>query len=289
MVEVYNFLDGKHLCNIFASLIVNKINESFPDANTKISVINVRNFFVVKGKTSSDVVLNLSDLLREFCEPYSEELANSIRVFDMILYGQKIELNNIIAEYCDDKNNNYEIQEFVNDQAKLGLYLNLKVDYENNIYYFDCVDSEIEKVQYTILDRYPNATIIKKDFSLETYNSDQFYGLSNNNEKYYHILLRYITNHLFQRGISSKINLRLSSVGSLNEINNESVNLIVGGKFIVNTDWLTSLILDVFPFDYEDLKERFDLNNYLSHKFYVDDNNVSPWEKLDLVTELILI
>ena len=48
MVEVYNFLDGKHLCNIFASLIVNKINESFPEANTKISVINVRNLFGVK-------------------------------------------------------------------------------------------------------------------------------------------------------------------------------------------------------------------------------------------------
>lgn len=289
MVEVYNFLDGKHLCNIFASLIVNKINESFPDANTKISVINVRNFFVVKGKTSSDVVLNLSDLLREFCEPYSEELANSIRVFDMILYGQKIELNNIIVEYSDDKNNNYEIQEFVNNQAKLGLYFNLKVDYENNIYYFDCVDAEIEKVQYTILDRYPNAIIIKKDFSLETYNSDEFYGLSNNNEKYYHILLRYITNHLFQRGISSKISLRLSGFGSLNEINNESVNLIIDGKFIVKKDWLTSLILDVFPFECKDLKERFNLNDYLSHQSYIDENATDPWERLDLVTELILI
>lgn len=289
MVEVYNFLDGKHLCNIFASLIVNKINESFPDANTKISVINVRNFFVVKGKTSSDVVLNLSDLLREFCESYSEELANSIRVFDMILYGQKIESNNIIVEYSDDKNNINEIQQFVNDQAKLGLYFNLKVDYENNVYYFDCIDTEIEKVQYTILDKYPDVKPIKKDFSLETYVSDDFYGLSNNNEKYYHILLRYITNHLFKRGISSNLKLRLSCIGSLDKIDNESINLNVDGKFIVKKDWLTSLILDIFPFEYNDLKERFNLNGYLSHEIYIDDNSTSPWEKLDLVTELILI
>lgn len=289
MVEVYNFLDGKHLCNIFASLIVNKINDSFPDANTNISVINVRNFFVVKGKTSSDMVLNLSDLLREFCETYSEELANSIRVFDMILYGQKIESNNIIVEYSDDKNDNYEIQQFVNDQANLGLFFNVKVDHDNNTYYFDCKESDIDKCQYTILERYPTVKTIKKDFSLETYTSDEFYGLSNNNEKYYHILLRYITNHLFQRGISSKISLRLSSLGSLNEINNESVNLIINGKFIVKKDWLTSLILDVFPFEYKDLKERFNLNGYLSHQSYVDENTIDPWERLDLVTELILI
>ena len=49
VTKYYNFLDGENLCNIFASLIVNKINESFPNANTEISVINVRNFFIIKG------------------------------------------------------------------------------------------------------------------------------------------------------------------------------------------------------------------------------------------------
>ena len=44
-----------------------------------------------------------------------------------------------------------------------------------------------------------------------------------------------------------------------------------------------------FSFEYNDLKERFNLNGYLSHEIYIDDNSTSPWEKLDLVTELILI
>ena len=41
MVELYNNLDGKNLCNIFASVIVNKINDSCVDAITEITVVNV--------------------------------------------------------------------------------------------------------------------------------------------------------------------------------------------------------------------------------------------------------
>ena len=49
-LDVYNLLDGKSLCNIFASVIVNKINDSCVDAITEITVVNVRSFFIIKGK-----------------------------------------------------------------------------------------------------------------------------------------------------------------------------------------------------------------------------------------------
>ena len=65
MIEVSSFLSGKNLCNIFADLVVKKINEVTPDAKTQITVINVRNFFIVKGVTTSDSVINLSDILRK--------------------------------------------------------------------------------------------------------------------------------------------------------------------------------------------------------------------------------
>ena len=76
--EVYNFLDGKNLCNIFASIVVNKINETFPNAKTEITVINVRNFFTIKGRTNSDQVLIISDFFQDFMNKYDEELSNSI-------------------------------------------------------------------------------------------------------------------------------------------------------------------------------------------------------------------
>ena len=54
--EIYNYLDGKSICNIFANLIVNKIHIEVPDAKTEITVNNVRNFFIVKGSTSHNEI-----------------------------------------------------------------------------------------------------------------------------------------------------------------------------------------------------------------------------------------
>jgi hypothetical protein len=286
MIEVYNLLGGKHLCNIFASLIVNKINETFPDANTKISVINVRNFFVVKGNTNSDVVINLSDLLREFCLTYSEELANSIRVFDVINYNTEVDTKNLIISYSESKNNNSTLQTFVDGLVKEGVLLNLKID--DDIIYFDCSEKDLTRCNYDILNNFPLSRSIRKNFDFETYISDEFFGLSNNNEKYYHILLRYITYHLFKKGISSEITYKLSNIGTINEINNENVIFdIVSGKHIVNKDWLVSLILDVFPFELNELKERFDLSQFNGCDLYLGKNELI-WEKLDLADELIL-
>ena len=38
-IEVYNFLDGKNLCNIFASLLVDEIGNGIPNINTDSSVL----------------------------------------------------------------------------------------------------------------------------------------------------------------------------------------------------------------------------------------------------------
>ena len=73
MIEVSSFLSGKNLCNIFADLIVKKINEEFPDAKTQISVINVRNFFIVKGTTTYNEVINLAELFQNYLKKYDKE------------------------------------------------------------------------------------------------------------------------------------------------------------------------------------------------------------------------
>ena len=88
---VYNFLDGNNLCNIFANLIVNKISELVPDSKTEITVVNVRNFFVVMGKTTSDVLINIAEIFQSFLNDYDEELSKKVRVFDIITYNSEIE------------------------------------------------------------------------------------------------------------------------------------------------------------------------------------------------------
>ena len=140
-IEVYNFLDGKNLCNIFASLIVNEINKTFPNANTEITVVNIRNFFIVRGRTTSDVVLNLSDILINFLKSYDDELVNVIKVIDVINYNVEFDNRNMDIGYHSDKlyeKEKLDLQVFVNSHAKNKLYFNVKLEKSNNYLYFDC-------------------------------------------------------------------------------------------------------------------------------------------------------
>ena len=90
-IEFYNFLDGKNLCNIFANLIVKEINNKLPDAKTDILVINVRNFFIVKGTTTYNEVINLAELFQNYLKKYDTELSNKVRVIDSILYNKVVD------------------------------------------------------------------------------------------------------------------------------------------------------------------------------------------------------
>jgi predicted alpha/beta superfamily hydrolase len=72
-IEIYNHLDGNNLCNLFANTIVEKLKENNPNVMVEISVINVRNFFIVRGKTDSDTVLNLTDVISKKLESLKPE------------------------------------------------------------------------------------------------------------------------------------------------------------------------------------------------------------------------
>lgn len=288
MIEVYNFLDGKNICNIFASLIVERINESFPNADTEITVINVRNFFVVKGRTTSTTILNLSDVLREFCLKYNEDLSNTMRVFDIISYGESPTNNHITLTHKEIKDSfKNELTTLVNESYNDGIHFNVKYFKEETTLLYDCKIEQNEIVKTLLKTKYPNITILKSDFTQETYTSDKLYGLSLNANKLYHTLLKYISNHIISRGISSELTLTLNWFNDYKEITNETVNLKISGKHIVKEDWLLSLILDVFPFEYDELKNKF--NSYSYHKEIINEGTELPWNKLDLIRELVLV
>lgn len=288
MIEVYNFLDGKNICNIFASLIVERINESFPNADTEITVINVRNFFVVKGRTTSTTILNLSDVLREFCLKYNEDLSNTMRVFDIISYGESPTNNHITLTHKEIKDSfKNELTSLVNESYNDGIHFNVKYFKEETTLLYDCKIEQNEIVKTLLKTKYPNITILKSDFTQETYTSDKLYGLSQNANKLYHTLLKYISNHIISRGISSELTLTLNWFNDYKEITNETVNLKISGKHIVKEEWLLSLILDVFPFEYDELKNKF--NSYSYHKEIINEGTDLPWNKLDLIRELVLV
>ena len=64
---------------------------------------------------------------------------------------------------------------------------------------------------------------------------------------------------------------------------------ILNDNHTVRTTWLQSLILDVFPFMYKDLVESFDISNYDSTNEVLSPNSKLLWEKLDVVSEMVLL
>jgi hypothetical protein len=287
----YNYLSGKNLCNIFADIIVKELQKESPDVKTEISVINVGNFFVVKGRTSSNKIINITDLLTDYLSNLPNGVSENLRVIDTILYDSSFSFNYLMLNETFEKNSFYDtFTEFVNNHSSNNLFFNCKLDEQNLTILFDCDDKDKDVVKNLITKKFSDFKILKSDFSNETYVSDRFYGLSMNFEKPYHLLLRYIKNHLFQKGISSKLHIGINSDSFYDSIDNNNVNVnLSGSKLIVNEPWLESLILDVFPFKCDEIIEKLDLMNCdLLNDIKSPINNESSWLKLDLMSDIIL-
>lgn len=286
----YNYLDGKNLCNIFANLIVDELQKESPDVKTEISVVNVGNFFVVKGRTTSTTVLNITDIFSNYLKTSTKKSVENLRVIDTLLYNSSFSFNFLNLSEVFEKNTLHEsFDEFVKYHSTNDLFFNCQLDEQNSTILFDCDAKDVEKVNYLIKEKFPNYSTLKVDLSNEIYVSDRFYGLSMNYEKLYHILLLYIKNHLFQKGISSKLVIGIKSNSFYDEIDNLNVSLnLNGSKIIVNQEWLESLILDVFPFRMNEIYDNLNLSECNLLKVLTPTNEQACWQNLDLVSELIL-
>ena len=290
-IEFYNFLDGKNLCNILANLIVNKINDKIPDAKTEISVVNVRNFFIVKGVTSYDKVLNIAELFQNFLKKYDVELSNKVRVIDSVLYNKikeneplniNIYFNKSLESHVSD------LQKKLNGYTKEKIYFNLKIHEDTNHIYYDCQPDQISTT-ITILEKnFPSYTLIKSDFSQEIYISDEVYGLSYDKKLYYYLLWS-IKNHIFKLGLGKSMSCSLYSDVNINEIDNLNVNFILkNDDYIVKKEWLESLILDVFPFKLNEISNIYKSSYCLESNVIGSENNYE-FNKLNYINDFILV
>ena len=290
-IEFYNFLDGKNLCNIFANLIVKEINNKLPDAKTDISVINVRNFFIVKGTTTYNEVINLAELFQNYLKKYDTELSNKVRVIDSILYNKVVDQEplNLKEVFIKSQEKKYQsLQQKLNRYTKEKVYFNFKLQERTNHVYYDCSSEQLSIVITILEEQFPEYVLVKSDFSQEIYISDKVYGLSNNN-RLYHFLLWSIKNHIFELGISKKLDVSLYSDVNINEMDNLTVNFVLhNDNHIVKTEWLESLVLDVFPFDVESLKIKFGNVDDLE-ELIMGTDEVYPFKQLSYSKDFILL
>jgi hypothetical protein len=290
-IEFYNFLDGKNLCNIFANLIVKEINNKLPDAKTDISVINVRNFFIVKGTTTYNEVINLAELFQNYLKKYDTELSNKVRVIDSILYNKVVDQEplNLKEVFIKSQEKKYQsLQQKLNRYTKEKVYFNFKLQERTNHVYYDCSSEQLSTVITILEEQFPEYVLVKSDFSQEIYISDKVYGLSNNN-RLYHFLLWSIKNHIFELGISKKLDVSLYSDVNINEMDNLTVNFVLhNDNHIVKTEWLESLVLDVFPFDVESLNTKFGDIEDLEELIMGTDESY-PFKQLSYSKDFILL
>ncbi len=288
--EIYNYLDGKNIYNIFANLIVNKIHSEVPDAKTEITVNNVRNFFIVKGSTSYDKTIDLSELLREFYTKHYPLKVNDVRVFDLITYNKEIELGsvntNISSNKKYDKKFN-ELQNFVNSNVNKNILFNMKYVESGDVIYYDCKDENISQV-ITILENYfIGTTLLKVDMSNECFISDRIYGLSPN-IRLYDILLINIKNHVLKLGLGENFNCNLNSIKLPQDIENDDMMITLNNNsFKVKNEWLESLILDVFPFELNELNTVF--GNLVDLESYIITGKCEELEETKYMRDFILV
>jgi len=288
MIEVSSFLSGKNLCNIFADLIVKEINKVSPDAITEIKVINVRSFFIVKGFTSSEKIVNVSDILSDLYQGYDENLVKTVRVIDVIIYNKKIDrkLNINIQNNNQTKKIEVNLLVICNKLQKEGYYLNLKVHDKNLFYDFE---HSVEYVHEYICSNFKGYNCIKDDFSNDVYASDLIYGLSDNYEKYYHFLLNKISFNLLSRGFSTSLNLSISSNNNLEDIDSDNINLSIHNKTTINNEKLESLILDIFSFKLSDIKNEFNLSDFDLIDSLTETDYVTCWENYNGTKDLMFL
>jgi len=288
MIEVSSFLSGKNLCNIFADLIVKEINKVSPDAITEIKVINVRSFFIVKGFTSSEKIVNVSDILSDLYQGYDENLVKTVRVIDVIIYNKKIDrkLNINIQNNNQTKKIEGNLLVICNKLQKEGYYLNLKVHDKNLFYDFE---HSVEYVHEYICSNFKGYNCIKDDFSNDVYASDLIYGLSDNYEKYYHFLLNKISFNLLSRGFSTSLNLSISSNNNLEDIDSDNINLSIHNKTTINNEKLESLILDIFSFKLSDIKNEFNLSDFDLIDSLTETDYVTCWENYNGTKDLMFL
>lgn len=290
-IEFYNFLDGKNLCNIFANLIVKEINNKLPDAKTDISVINVRNFFIVKGTTTYNEVINLAELFQNYLKKYDTELSNKVRVIDSILYNKVVDQEplNLKEVFIKSQEKKYQsLQQKLNRYTKEKVYFNFKLQERTNHVYYACSSEQLSTVITILEEQFPEYVLVKSDFSQEIYISDKVYGLSNNN-RLYHFLLWSIKNHIFELGISKKLDVSLYSDANISEMDNLTVNFVLhNDNHIVKTEWLESLVLDVFPFDVESLNAKFGDIDDLEELIMGTDESY-PFKQLSYSKDFILL
>lgn len=152
------------IVNLFSEFILNKFSS---ESLSLIDVADCENFFVIKGKTNQDDVLDIGKIKDEFLDVYSKLL--DIKLFqtiDLIEYSQKLNpINKLELEFYNSENVDYT-------QTQLELY---KID--NKKSYNDSIEIKDSLIN---INNFPHNVSIKMGRLLYYYGKHITYNIPTN-------------------------------------------------------------------------------------------------------------
>lgn len=259
------------IVNKFADYIVKEIDQNL---NSIIEVIYLGNFFIIKGVTEHDKVLDLHELRNSFVDKYHYLLSlhgiDTINFIDVIQYNHKFNETDIDFKFHNSDLIRYH-QEVIDYVLGDNLNPNVEsIEFDGKIKTNLSDDSFIDK----------NCLF---EFSPLSVKSEFPYGHSLKSNRLKLFYSEYIINQIIHLIDTNEITFRFS-----NDKNNEDdLNIRVFSWSMYSEVKIKSLILDVFDFNLNKFKNDF--VNQIDLEYEIENQLVSPkWFVRDRFKDLIL-
>lgn len=259
------------IVNKLADFILKHIDEKH---KTVIEVIYLGNFFIIKGITESDKILNLHEIRNSFTEKYSYLLSlngiDNINFIDVFKYEQKINSNTFDFKFYNSDNLNFH-QKVVDYIKKTNLDFNVEsIDF----------DIEIEKNQSSISEITDDEIINLNEMSIK---SEFPYGYSLGAGRLELFYSEYVVNQIFNLIKTDKLIFRFSNKKNVSG----DLNIKIFSNSCFSQENIKSLVLDIFDFNLLKFKNEYLLDFEVEHEI---DNQLTPrkWYIKDRSNDLII-
>lgn len=174
-MEKLDISTRQNLVNDFADYVCEIISENNTH-KTKLSVVDVQNFMIVKGFTKSETVVNFSEINSKFVELNKDKYPglNKFNTIDVLSYGSEdssFEDESIIYSTKPEENINNELSIVVTSKFPYGYSENYLKQTYNHLKEISCKSQPYFKFSWITL----TCKLTKSDFEITSINSDSYY------------------------------------------------------------------------------------------------------------------
>lgn len=278
-MKYINPYSRKGLVNRLAEKISIKLSDN-GKYSTAVEVTDCVNFFVVKGVTVNNQIINLVDFKHEFMKEESDFIKKmgirNINLIDVIEYKQNISLD--VAPYWF---------EFYNSKRPIYHKQIIEVVENEPKYVEDTLESlgYTDKLEFEV--GFPSNFWESNRFgysSQMSVSSNFPYGYTLDFGKSYLYYSEYICNQLFSVLNTSKIFFRFTKDIS----DNGDLNIIINSNSQYSDEDVKSMVLDIFDFNIVKFETDF-LRNYDFISELTNPFDIKPWINRDKVRELMFV